>query len=666
MRPLLLVLREELKGPSTNAVRALPIARTLRVDPSRTNGIRRRWLAEVNKQFNLLQKAVREFIVKEDALGLAKVTTQLKINADPRRYAFQTDAQKLSAFQAWLQEQTDKGILSKSSSGKYIDSAYKQGIIRAYLEKHRAGKNLTKTPGWYSGTQEAFLARAFGAGEAVGKVQLLATRTYETLKGMTGAMASQTARVLSEGMVRGDGAVDVGRALAERIEVSRSRALTIARTELMHAHAEGQLDGFKELGIQELDVMAEWSTAGDDRVCPICAALEGKVYTVEEARGMIPQHPNCRCTWIPSNKPATKPPPPTTPKPPPTVPDPSPVFPMPKPAPAPVLPVKGPDVPDTWVALNKQLDVIQDAVDKAQATRHAWFVADADFHKKLYSMADLQQHRLANPLSPLGGQLKASATAAQQAEWKKLVAEYEKHMAAQATLPPSINYSAVRAEAHKVLLAEKAPTKLAYEVTKTQVVVPPITATRIESGARFVDRLLGRRVTGAINDYWNRQAFPNTKPFPVFVANPQSGIRRAYFDEKLGIFLSQQSDVSTVIHEFIHAVEYARPDIAKKTKAFLMKRAGVGPDGRAPLPKSLNALTKSNAYRSTEVALEDQWYARGGTHYTGRVYYGDVATEILTTGVERLYNDPISFRRSDREFFDFVVSTLKDLDVPNT
>ena len=48
--------------------------------------------------------------------------------------------------------------------------------------------------------------------------------------------------------------------------------------------------------------MAEWSTAGDDRVCPLCGPLEGSVMTVKEARGLLPRHPNCRCAWIPADK----------------------------------------------------------------------------------------------------------------------------------------------------------------------------------------------------------------------------------------------------------------------------------------------------------------------------------------------------------------------------
>jgi len=70
---------------------------------------------------------------------------------------------------------------------------------------------------------------------------------------------------------------------------------------LIVAHAEGQLDSFEDLNVEEVGVMAEWSTVGDDRVCELCEDLEGAIMTIDEARGLIPRHPNCRCAWIPAN-----------------------------------------------------------------------------------------------------------------------------------------------------------------------------------------------------------------------------------------------------------------------------------------------------------------------------------------------------------------------------
>lgn len=33
----------------------------------------------------------------------------------------------------------------------------------------------------------------------------------------------------------------------------------------------------------------------------MCVPLEGTVLKIDEAQGMLPRHPNCRCAWIPAN-----------------------------------------------------------------------------------------------------------------------------------------------------------------------------------------------------------------------------------------------------------------------------------------------------------------------------------------------------------------------------
>lgn len=91
--------------------------------------------------------------------------------------------------------------------------------------------------------------------------------------------------------------------------LQRQRAMTIARTELAFAYNHGA-----EIGIQQAQrdgLMGEtervWSTADDERVCPVCGALEGKAIAMEDEfdfdtkltypgiRKTPPAHPRCRC-----------------------------------------------------------------------------------------------------------------------------------------------------------------------------------------------------------------------------------------------------------------------------------------------------------------------------------------------------------------------------------
>jgi hypothetical protein len=56
-----------------------------------------------------------------------------------------------------------------------------------------------------------------------------------------------------------------------------------------------------DMGVTELGAAVEWSTAGDGRVCEMCAPLNGIVLTTKEARGLLPRHDECRCCWTPAN-----------------------------------------------------------------------------------------------------------------------------------------------------------------------------------------------------------------------------------------------------------------------------------------------------------------------------------------------------------------------------
>jgi HK97 family phage portal protein len=77
-------------------------------------------------------------------------------------------------------------------------------------------------------------------------------------------------------------------------------AEVIARTETNNFYNEGNLDALSQAGIKDV----QWLLASD--ACPECADLAeaspgdklGKIMPLEEAVGMLPAHPNCRCTWI--------------------------------------------------------------------------------------------------------------------------------------------------------------------------------------------------------------------------------------------------------------------------------------------------------------------------------------------------------------------------------
>lgn len=280
------------------------------LDPQRMGMLRGQFIADMGRRFTWLRGEVITLVEKEDAFGLSKhlnLKGRLVGNAilvENTRWQFATDDRKLMEFQNWFEGQVQAGVLSTDPAtgapwtATYVHSAYRQGMLRAYTDSKKL--ELAKTPGFYNASQEQFLKDSFNHPEAVSKLRLLSTRSFEQLKGVTAEMSRDMNRILAEGISNGKGARDIARSLAKNVDgMSKMRALRVARTELSVAHNEGQLDAFERMGIDELGIMAEWQTTSNP--CPLCQPMTGTVLTVKQARGMLPRHPNCKCAWIPAS-----------------------------------------------------------------------------------------------------------------------------------------------------------------------------------------------------------------------------------------------------------------------------------------------------------------------------------------------------------------------------
>lgn len=289
----------------------------LQMDPTRTTGLRARAMRDMHARLDALRRAVVQLVDTEDAFGLkddrlpfvpllnARAGTDGQSLTRNDRWRFETDAGKVVAFQGWLQNQVDTGLLATTGPkdkpwlSEYVDSAYKQAVQQAYTAKKPDLGNTT--PDWYAGGQASFLKDAFGGPEALKKLELLYTRNYTKLKGFTDEMADKLTTVLANGMANGTHPNKLAKAMVKEIDgLEGKRALTIARTEILYAHAEGKLDTFEKLDPDmDLGVAAEWTTSGDP--CPLCQPMAGAIFKIKDARGVIPRHPNCRCTWTPAN-----------------------------------------------------------------------------------------------------------------------------------------------------------------------------------------------------------------------------------------------------------------------------------------------------------------------------------------------------------------------------
>lgn len=283
-------IKEQPKQPRLNPLRA---------DPSRTATLRRAYWNNLARRFDRLQRQINKLIIDEDVFGW-KVTANT-------RWRFLSNSQKVAAFKAWLKLQIDQGIIElhrATDDGpwqiKYVESAYKKGLDRAYAEVHK--RELNKKLPFYEGSKKEFLDSTFKKPVSLDRVKLLAGRQLTDLQGITEAMSVAIDRELVDGMIRGESPRQVAARIAKQVNgVGKRRAFVMSQTETLRAHNEGALEGYEELGVEELGVAVEWDTADDGRVCPLCRPLDGVILTVQEAKGMFPRHALCRCVPIPAN-----------------------------------------------------------------------------------------------------------------------------------------------------------------------------------------------------------------------------------------------------------------------------------------------------------------------------------------------------------------------------
>ena len=74
-----------------------------------------------------------------------------------------------------------------------------------------------------------------------------------------------------------------------------SRSMMVTRTEITRVGVNGALDFYDDNNVENVQFVASLGL----RTCQICNDLNGRVYTLEESYDIIPQHSNCRCSFIP-------------------------------------------------------------------------------------------------------------------------------------------------------------------------------------------------------------------------------------------------------------------------------------------------------------------------------------------------------------------------------
>jgi len=301
---------------------SLIVNRIKSYDPTHTTTLRNAMVSESNRRFDELIRVIQKTVDDDDCFGLKESPAIMQLSSPGNRaFSFGTSEQKVREFLLWLDEQVKKGLFTIEEiqqvgesiypiwSNKFISDAYRRGVKRARQEMINAGYAIPSI--------EAIGGIGFAMNAMhIERIGLVFSRVYSELKGITTQMEQIIGRVLAQGMIDGDNPRRIAKKLVAAINgagvgdlgltdtlgrfiPARRRAEIMARTEIIRAHHLATIQEYRNWGVVGVEILAELATAGDERTCVICASLEGRTFTLDEAEGLLPLHAQCRCIMLP-------------------------------------------------------------------------------------------------------------------------------------------------------------------------------------------------------------------------------------------------------------------------------------------------------------------------------------------------------------------------------
>lgn len=277
-------------------------------NPTRTRTIESNWGREINKRWREFKKTVIPALIRLNAGDSILVINKGAV--------FDISASQQRTYMAFLQREINRLLLGTPEppnwQAQYQAQAYQRGIESTRAALISQGAQIIPTG-------EEILAAvdlptftaipSLGTGAAIGvrapihtdALEFLFTRSYESLNGWTDAMAKETRQILFDGVAQGKGIDEVVRDMTARMDVSRTRARVIARTETIQAFQRSTTLETERAG-EEIgeEILLRWLTVKDGRVRHLHASWHGTLTTPKANLARINRSPwNCRCAQAP-------------------------------------------------------------------------------------------------------------------------------------------------------------------------------------------------------------------------------------------------------------------------------------------------------------------------------------------------------------------------------
>jgi len=263
-----------------------PILPSNPVDPTGIDRLERGAMREFDRRMRKVLKAYKA--------ALGRIPAGPAVN---RRYSYQLDQFLLSMLLGELDQAVDNIIFGDQDGNlwffdQYVEVAATRGTAQAFA-------NLSQqSPAYRAGresVQNILRSEAYRR-----RMALVRARVFEEMKGLSGGVKADMARVLTDGVGRGRNPREIARDLTDQAGIESRRAHRIARSEVTTALRRARWDETEEaqelygLKTKEMHISALSPTTRATH-----AARHGRLYTIEEVREWWSKDGNsvnCKCS----------------------------------------------------------------------------------------------------------------------------------------------------------------------------------------------------------------------------------------------------------------------------------------------------------------------------------------------------------------------------------
>ena len=157
--------------------------------------------------------------------------------------------------------------------------------------RRNSARLITEISGATADTIADIVAQAYENGEAIHTI--IRNLSMFNQVGLTSKLAQAVENLRAQLEAEGLGAAEIAQKVAAYSrDLLDYRLEMIARTEVAMAAMAGVVQAYGDNGVTSLLWVA------DPQCCLDCASQAWQEYSIEEADGLIPLHPNCECTFV--------------------------------------------------------------------------------------------------------------------------------------------------------------------------------------------------------------------------------------------------------------------------------------------------------------------------------------------------------------------------------